>query len=69
MTARWQYRTTTETDVLADWGEQGWELVSVVLVDGREKLYFKKPAPSIREQITLEQRNQVIGGGKEDERK
>ncbi|GIP33871.1 hypothetical protein [Paenibacillus sp. J2TS4] len=66
MTIRWQYRTTTETQRLDEWGEQGWELVSVVIVDGREKLYFKKPAPSIREQITLEQRSQVIGETRED---
>lgn len=58
---RWEYKIVYGTENLASLGKQGWELVSVVLAEGAEKLYFKRPLPSIREQITLDQRRDVLG--------
>lgn len=56
----WEYLVTEDTERLYEYGDQGWELVAVVVVDGQEKLYFKKPALSLREQLTLDQRSAVL---------
>lgn len=45
---------------MAELGSQSWELVSVAVVNGRETFYYKRPAPSVSERITLEQRERVL---------
>lgn len=56
---QWEYLTLDEQDAddLNALGEEGWELVSVS--DGR--LYFKRPALSFRERVTLDQKRQYYG--------
>jgi hypothetical protein len=51
---QWEYLTLDQQDAddLNALGEEGWELVSVS--DGR--LYFKRPALSFRERVTLDQK-------------
>ena len=57
---RWEYAIETGRERLAERGEEGWELVSVAVVEGVETFYYKRPRPSIREEITLAQRANVL---------
>jgi hypothetical protein len=57
---RWEYRITTERGSLAADGADGWELVSVCVVGGVETFYMKRPCPSLREEITLSQRENAL---------
>lgn len=59
---RWEYRTASEAGQLDRLGGEGWELVAVTDVEGRERFYLKRPLPSMRERFTLEQRTQVLDG-------
>lgn len=49
---QWEYATTpliihTSTQILNTWGEEGWELVSVILgPEGAPIAYFKRPLGS-----------------------
>ncbi len=53
----WEYLTAPEADAdLAALGRDGWELAGV---GPSGTLYFKRPAPDLRERITLEQRSAV----------
>lgn len=65
-TTRWEYWTAERSEELNALGSEGWELVGVTAVEGKERFYLKRPLPSLREQITLDQRKQVLsasGGG------
>ncbi|WP_248930439.1 hypothetical protein [Paenibacillus hamazuiensis] len=62
---RWQYLIRTDRSDLAELGLEGWELVSVTVVDGIETFYLKRPCPGFREQITLEQREQALSASRE----
>jgi hypothetical protein len=58
---RWEYHieavgTRTDVSRLNALGAEGWELV-VTLPEGN--LVFKRPAPNLRERITLDQRAAV----------
>jgi len=56
----WEYHTErdpAEAD-LAALGAGGWELTAIDARDGR--FFFKHPAPSFRERVTLEQRTRVF---------
>jgi len=53
---RWEYLVTGEDEPLTSLGEAGWELVAVIIVAGMEKRYFKRPAPSLSEELTMSQR-------------
>lgn len=59
----WEYVILVrgEASRLASLGREGWELVAVT--DGPEggELYLKRPLPSFREQITLDQRESYVG--------
>ncbi|MCC2685990.1 MAG: hypothetical protein K0R75_2889 [Paenibacillaceae bacterium] len=57
---RWEYRITTERSSLAADGSDGWELVSVCVIGGVETFYMKRPCPSLREEITLSQRDNAL---------
>ena len=61
---RWEYitRLDPDEDELRSLGEAGWELAGVAVVQGREKLYLKRPAPSLSEEITLSQRDAALRG-------
>lgn len=59
---RWEYRIATERAELNALGEEGWEIVTVAVDGGRETFYLKRPRLSIREEITLEQRDRVLKG-------
>jgi hypothetical protein len=61
-TARWEYTTAERAEQLNELGSEGWELVGVTVVEGIERFYLKRPLPSLREQITLDQRKQVLAG-------
>jgi hypothetical protein len=54
---QWEYLTIAEQDAedLNALGAQGWELVSV----SDSTLYFKRPALSFRERVTLDQKREV----------
>lgn len=60
--ARWEYRTAERAEQLNALGSEGWELVGVTVVEGNERFHLKRPLPSLREQITLDQRKQVLAG-------
>jgi hypothetical protein len=67
---RWEYRITTERGTLAADGVDGWELVCVCVIGGMETFYMKRLCPSLREEVTLSQRenalskrNQVVQSG------
>jgi len=63
---RWQYRRADSFEELEALGADGWELVGVVpRAGGGETFYLKRPFPSIRAQITLEQRAKVLAEKKE----
>lgn len=57
---QWEYTTADRPEQLNALGAEGWELVSVTVVGGAERFYLKRPLPSLREQITLEQRKQAL---------
>ena len=58
---RWEYLTIPETerDRLRELGAEGWELVAAGAGSGEPALYLKRPAPSFRERVTLDQRREV----------
>jgi len=58
---RWEYSIVTSRDDLHRLGEEGWELIQVAVAGGLETFYMKRPAPSIREEITAAQRERVVG--------
>lgn len=64
---QWEYRISETHEGMEELGSEGWELVAVTVLDGRERFYFKRPAPSMSERITLEQRDRVLSAGKEEE--
>lgn len=66
--AKWDYAIETDREKLSLRGVDGWELVSVAVVNGVETFYFKRPQPSIREQLTLSQREQALAQSKEGAR-
>jgi hypothetical protein len=51
---KWEYLTSSSPD-LRQLGAEGWELVAVEA----GTFYFKRPAPTLQERITREQREQV----------
>jgi hypothetical protein len=58
---RWEYDKVNEFSALASLGVEGWELVGIVADgEGGETFYLKRPAPSIREELTLSQREQAL---------
>lgn len=57
---KWEYRIVTEAAHLAALGAEGWELVSVCPQDGTLLHYFKRPAPSLAERITVDQREHML---------
>ncbi|MDF2724499.1 MAG: hypothetical protein K0Q59_4174 [Paenibacillus sp.] len=59
-TIRWEYSSAERFEELRQLGAEGWELVGVTEVDGRERFYLKRPLPSLREQFTLDQRKQAL---------
>lgn len=60
---RWEYAVVVGFDRLNEWGEAGWELVGVTAAEEGERFYLKRPLPSLRERITLDQRKRVLEGG------
>lgn len=64
---KWEYLVSHTEDELTRLGQEGWELVSVVPVpDGKSnRFYYKRPAPTVSESITLEQRSRVLKEGQE----
>lgn len=63
---QWEYTVAESFGQLDGLGRDGWELVGVTAAGGSERFYLKRPLPSLREQITLEQRRQALdaaGGG------
>lgn len=61
---KWEYLTCRSFDEveMASLGLEGWELVAVTVTDGTESFYYKRPAPSVSETITLEQRARALKG-------
>ena len=62
--AGWEYRTADGLDPALDLdglGREGWELVAAGAGAGGEGrvLYFKRPAPGLRERVTLDQKRRV----------
>ncbi|MFD3273211.1 hypothetical protein ACE3MS_24265 [Paenibacillus dendritiformis] len=55
----WEYRIEYNSAALNELGQSGWELVAVTVVDGIEQMYLKRPGPTFRELITLDQREEV----------
>jgi hypothetical protein len=59
-TVRWEYFISIERNDLIQLGREGWELINVAIVRETETFYFKRPFPSIREEITLSQRDATL---------
>ena len=59
----WEYLILHRAEVgqLPQLGRLGWELISVTTEPDGGQLYFKRPLPSFREQITLDQRESYVG--------
>jgi hypothetical protein len=57
---RWEYKVVTRAEQLNELGLLGWELVSVTCHEGQERYYLKRPLPSLRDQITLDQRKRAL---------
>lgn len=60
----WEYRALDALDPAPDLdrlGREGWELVAAAptVAGSGHVLYFKRPAPSLRERVTLDQRREV----------
>jgi hypothetical protein len=58
-TSTWEYLTLLETDRdrLPHLGMEGWELVAIGGDPDDRLLYLKRPVQSLRERVTIEQRN------------
>ena len=54
----WEYYKTVDDAQLEELGREGWELVAIVSSGGNEgtTLYFKRPALTFREQVTIDQK-------------
>jgi hypothetical protein len=59
-TTNWQYTTLCDENELNKYGLIGWELVAVIQSDNGTRFYMKKPAPSLREQATEEQKLKAL---------
>lgn len=58
----WDYKVVAGVVDLAALGQAGWELVSVVAsTEGAPAFYFKRPAPSFRDRVTLDQKRRYYG--------
>jgi hypothetical protein len=58
---RWDYKRVNEWEEVIVLGREGWELINIVSHHQDKSIfYLKRPLPSLREQITSEQRNNVI---------
>ncbi|MEK3913688.1 hypothetical protein [Paenibacillus sp. FSL H7-0331] len=64
---KWEYCRANDFNELHVLGRQGWELVGVTGAGSAEleadrgaTFYLKRPVPSIREQITSEQRDRAL---------
>ncbi len=60
---RWEYRVETvppNATTLAGCGAEGWELCGAA----GGLLYFKRPAPSLQDRVTLDQRGRVLTTGR-----
>lgn len=58
---KWEYLVSHTEEELTRLGQEGWELVSVVpAANGTDRFYYKRPAPTVSESITLEQRSRVL---------
>ncbi|MNC15394.1 hypothetical protein D3C75_632100 [compost metagenome] len=62
---KWDYLVSHNQEEMSQLGQEGWELVSVVQAPGGEasRFYYKRPAPTVSESITLEQRARVLKEG------
>ncbi len=62
-TTKWHYYVRTgdlSQDALNEIGKEGWELASVIMTMGESVFYFKRPHPSLKDSITLEQRERYF---------
>jgi hypothetical protein len=63
---RWEYHKADDYSSLSALGAEGWELVGVLANgQGGETFYLKRPAPSLREELTRSQREQALTDAKE----
>lgn len=60
---KWEYLQSDKAELMNRLGLEGWELVGVTAAGSKETFYYKRPAPSVSECITLEQRERVLKGG------
>lgn len=56
---KWEYLTVTGAPDWTALGQQGWELAAAVPAGGSVTYIFKRPAPGLKERVTLEQRAAV----------
>lgn len=56
--SQWEYLRRVDPDdaALAALGREGWELAGVAIRDGAPVLFFKRPAPDFRHQVTMDQK-------------
>ena len=59
----WEYTRCTQFGELEALGRDRWELVAVLpsSAEGESVFYLKRPAPTFREQVTLEQKRHYYG--------
>lgn len=56
---KWEYYITNDEEQLSTLGDEGWELVSVINENQVLKLFFKRPAATLKQRVTDEQREKV----------
>ena len=67
----WEYLMLPETERyrVPQLGGEGWDLVAIGGDPGEHVLYFKRPAQSLSERVTVEQRNRYyVSRGLDPER-
>ncbi|MEA2529063.1 MAG: hypothetical protein QOF33_1369 [Thermomicrobiales bacterium] len=58
----WEYRAVENpgTDELDALGREGWELASAFTAGEETRLLFKRPRPSFRDEVTLDQKRRYF---------
>ncbi len=57
----WEYLSVSGDQNLTKLGQEGWELVAVVPTETElPRFYFKRPARSFRDRVTLEQKQRYF---------
>lgn len=63
MAMKWHYYVRSgelSQDALNEIGKEGWELAAVIVQASEPVFYFKRPHPTLKDVVTLEQRERYV---------